>query len=200
MRRGNFEIDEMIGTIPNISGLMREFFFSDTGGSCLGYEEKNGMYIPIIEEESKHYTDLFPIKMMQKGAIDMVKDFYGIFGDFLQYIGIRTEEFMMPFEGFLISPASIDTKMFVASYFEDKMYGRIEKVNVRDFWIQILLNQKGYREYDITKYFSELLKKYGKKHLAFFGTGKMCEAMCEDYPDVPVEVFLDNNNSYCFYF
>ena len=193
MRRGNFEIDEMIGTIPNISGLMREFFFSDTGGSCLGYEEKNGMYIPIIEEESKHYTDLFPIKMMQKGAIDMVKDFYGIFGDFLQYIGIRTEEFMMPFEGFLISPASIDTKMFVASYFEDKMYGRIEKVHVRDFCIQILLNQKGYREYDITKYFSELLKKYGKKHLAFFGTGKMCEAMCEDYPDVPVEVFLDNN-------
>ncbi len=193
MRRGAFVIDDMMGSIPDISGLMREFFFSDTGGSCIGYQKENGKYVPIIEDENKHYTDLFPIKMMQKGALDMVRDFYSTFGQFLNFIDVRPEEFLMPFESFLISPTPIDTKMFIASYFEDKVYGRIEKVNVRDFWTQLLLSQRGYREYDVTTYFKELLKKYGKKHLAFFGTGKMCEAMYKDYPDIPVEVFLDNN-------
>ncbi len=191
-RIGGFEIVSMMDTIPNANGLLREFFFSDTGGSCIGYEQ-NGQTTPIIENEDKNYSDLFPIRMMQMGALKMVDDFYHIFKDYLPYMEIRTEEMLLPFESFLAFPAVIDTKMFAASYFEDKVYGKISQINVRDFWMQLLINQPGYQKNDIIHYFDELLKKYHKKKLAFFGTGKMCEAMFETNPDIPVEIYLDND-------
>jgi hypothetical protein len=185
----------MLNTVPNISGLMREFFFSSVDGSCIGYRVEKGDVVPVLENEEKHYTDLFPIRMMHKASLDMVEDYYTQFKEFIPFMEIRTEEMLMPFESFLTSPKSIDSKMFVASYFEDRVYGKLDKINVRDFWTQLLLGQPGYQKSDMIHYFDELLAKYNKKKLAFFGTGKMCDAMFETNPNLPVDVYLDNNRT-----
>ncbi|MCR4617786.1 MAG: HAD-IA family hydrolase [Lachnospiraceae bacterium] len=192
-RREGFDIEAYLNSIPDISGLMREVFFSGTCGSCIGYKENQDIIEPIIENENKHYTDLFPIEMMQKGALDMVKDFYKFFGDYLPYMSIREQEFGMPFEDFLINPTPLDTKMFISSYFEDKVYGRIDKINIRDFWMELIVGRNGNRKYDVNNLLGELLKKHNKKKIGFFGTGKMCKAILEDYPQLKVDVFFDND-------
>ncbi len=193
-RCGHFLIANMEDEIPNISGLMRELFFSDCGGSCLGYTYTDtDKIIPILEDEEKDYTDVFPVLMFQKGALQLVDDFYTTFNNYIDIIKIREKELLMPFESFLVSPTPLDMKMFSASYFEDKVYGRIDRINVRDFWLQLLMGQGNYLKNDITKYFDELLKKNNKKYLALFGTGKMCADILAEYPDIKVDLFFDNN-------
>ena len=192
-RRVEFGIQSMIDSIPNVSGLLREHFFSNLEPSCIGYEETLGRCVPILEkEEAKNYQDVFPLNMMQKAALEMVSDFYGTFKEYLPYLDIRVDEIMLPFEGFLCSPAKIDTKVFTASNFEDKVYGANARINIRDFWLQTLTGLSGYQGEDIVNHMEQYVEEKGKKQLAFFGTGRMCVDILEKY-HVPVTVFLDNN-------
>lgn len=194
-RVGGFDVESMLDFIPNITGLIREFFFSDLRGSCVGYAVENNICIPVLETSDKDYSDLFPVKMMQDAALKLVSDFYTLFGNYSKYMEIRINEFIMPFEKFLSDPSPLDTKMFVSSYVEDKIYGKIEKINVRDFWANTLMEQPNYQKNNIDNFFDELIKKHKKKKLAFFGTGKMCEAIFEKNENINVDVFLDNNTS-----
>lgn len=197
-RRSDFTIISMMDSIPNISGLMREFFFSDVEcGSCIGYQKRNHEIMPLLETESKSYVDKFPLAVMQHAAIEFVKDFYRTFCGFLPYLDIRTNDVSMPFEGFLCSPSKPDTKIFMASYFEDKIYGAHTKLNVRDFWLQLLVSQAGYQGNDIIGQLEEFLREKGKEKLAFFGTGRMCRDILDANPSMPVSVFLDNDADKC---
>ncbi len=193
-RRNAFTIESMLGSIPNISGLMREYFFSDAEhGSCIGYQEAGGKVVPVLETEQRKYVDQFPLQVMQEAAVSFVKDFYGLFHRYLPYLDIQFCDIQMPFEGFLCSPSKMDTKVFMASYFEDKVYGAAKKLNVRDFWLQLLAGQPGYRGADIASRLEEYLQEKGKKELAFFGTGRMCRDILEANPSISVSVFLDND-------
>ena len=193
-RRNGFTIETMLGSLPNISGLMREHFFSDIeNGSCTGYREMDGEVIPVLETEKRTYVDKFPVIMMQAAALRFVREFYETFYEYLPYLDIRISDIQMPFEGFLCAPSKMDTKIFMASCFEDKVYGAVEKLNVRDFWLQLLAGQPGYQGADIAGRLEDYLTEKGKKKLAFFGTGRMCRDILEAHPDIPVSLFLDNN-------
>ena len=87
-RIGGFCVESMMDFIPNITGLIREFFFSDFRGSCVGYTERNESCVPVLERTDKNYSDLFPVKMMQNGAIKLVSDFYTLFGSYGKYMDI----------------------------------------------------------------------------------------------------------------
>lgn len=193
-RRYGFNIESMLGSIPDISGLMREYFFSDgENGSCIGYQEKGGTVIPILEAEEKKYVDRFPLLVMQEAAIDFVKEFYQVFHRYLSWLDVRPANIQMPFEGFLCSPSKMDTRIFMASYFEDRVYGALEKRNVRDFWLQMLTCLPEYRGANIADSLEEYLREKGKEKLAFFGTGRMCRDILDANPSIPVSVFLDND-------
>lgn len=193
-RRNGFTIESMLDSIPNISGLMREHFFSDIeNGSCVGYQEMNEKIVPIVEAEKRNYVDKFPTIIMQMAAVRFIKDFYEIFHKYLPYLDIRINDIQMPFEGFLCSPSKMDTKIFMASYFEDRVYGAVEKMNVRDFWLQLLASQPGYQKADIADRLEEHLQEKGKEKLAFFGTGRMCRDILDANPSIPVSIFLDND-------
>lgn len=191
-RTGNFEIETFMDSIPNISGLMREHFFSDLGGSCIGYKKQGDEIEVILEEEEKCYSDTFPIAMMQKAALKMVSDFYNKFYEYISYLDFRLDEIQMPFEGFLCAPSKLDTKIFAASYFEDKVYGAQEKLNIRDFWLNLLFGLPGFGGEDISSNMDKYVQEKGKKQLAFFGTGRMCVDILEKSA-IPVTVFFDNN-------
>ncbi|MDO4190050.1 MAG: hypothetical protein Q4D29_13785, partial [Lachnospiraceae bacterium] len=194
-RRGGFKIYTAMCGIPNISGLIRELFFSALEGSCVGYSRNDKSYVPMIEEEIRDYSDIAPIYMMQYGALQMVKDFYTIFESYIDYIDIASGDMMLPFEGMLCNPQKTDTRMFNDSWFEDKVYGRVEKINVRDFWNQLLIMRTGLKGSNISSSIDEILAKKKKKKLAIFGTGKMTEMIMLKEPNIEVSLFLDNSKA-----
>ncbi len=192
-RRGKFNIRCYNTSIPNISGLMREFFFSSTEGSCIGYKVDSDATVPVLEDEYKYYSDLEPLHLMQDRALEMVEDYYMALAQYVDYIEAKPDEMQLPFEEFLYNPSKVDTKMFAASWFEDKVYGRVERINVRDFWIQLLMLQNKQESFNMVSNTEDFLREHGKKKLAFFGTGKICDSILDYNPGISVSLFLDNS-------
>ncbi len=190
-RKGKFEIESMMDCIPNVSGLIREYFFSSLEGSCIGYKFSKNKVVPLIRQEKKEYIDKFALVIMQNAALQLVDDFYSKFIDYLPYLDLRTDDLQMPFEGLLNSPTKVDTKVFMASYVEDKVYGGISKVNLRDLWLKMLIGLPRCQKSDLLTDLSQFMLEKGKKKLAFFGTGQMCKDILNS-TNLPVDMFLDN--------
>ncbi|MBQ1194346.1 MAG: glycosyltransferase [Lachnospiraceae bacterium] len=195
MRRGNFEVVELMDTYPVVSGLLREHLFSDLKGSCIGYRRENEEVIPIFEEVDKEYQDCFPVKQVQDNALKFFMDFFDIFKEWLEYIPFKIHETIIPFEGFLAKSKNIDRKMFAASYFEDKLYGANDKLNIEQFWTKELL--KISREGTSAIDFKEIVLTgtSDKKKLALWGTGKTSKSIVLSYGSDFIDVFIDNDKS-----
>ncbi len=129
---GNINIDSFYSIKPRISGLIREEIISETTGSCTGFLDEKELVRPIIEDESRTVQDVYPIKMIQIGAIDFVRDFT----EMLLLCGQidYPEQFAsIKFEGFLRSSSLKDRKVFGESYFEDEVYGGAKRIRVCEF-------------------------------------------------------------------
>lgn len=191
-RRGDFYINTFYESMPNISGLIREHFFSELCGSCAGYRQTGDEVTPVLEIEERRYSDRFPIVTMQAAAIRFVEDYCRKFADYMDYLNISTRDAALPFEGYMRLAKKIDKKFFMASYFEDKLYGGLERINILDFMVETLMNMPVTDAADIARNFSSYMREKNKTGLAFFGTGKICCSIREKY-NLPVELYLDNN-------
>lgn len=187
-----FDIKCIMDEIPKVSGLIREYFFSEQAPSCVGYADNAGVVTPFFEEYEKRYTDLFPVELMQKGALDLNFEFWSIFSKYKEYLDFRMTDIMRPFEDFLTNMKKIDYKVFAASYFEDRVYGGIDALNVRNFWMQQVSYLQDKSVEDILQEIEDLKKETGKTKIAFWGTGKICRDLLEKYPMVRVNCFFDN--------
>lgn len=132
-RKGGFRIYNFYDYTPAVSGLMREHILSETGGSCIGFAEKNGQAVPVLENEERTAADLFTISCLHKGAIDFAGEFLKSFQGYLSYVPFKSQEVSLPFEYFLNMSGAADLSIFSASYFEDTVYGAQKSLNVRDF-------------------------------------------------------------------
>ena len=191
-RRGNFDIETFYDMTPSISGLIREHFFSDICGSCIDYQKIDGITLPVLEDEKKRFSDKFPILIMQDAALEFIKDYCNYFKDYMDYIPISKQDLALPFEGFLRLSKKIDKKFLMASYFEDRLYGALEKVNILDFIVHTILSMPVTGKADMAQDYASLIKEKGKSKLAFFGTGRMCHNIQEKY-NLPVDLYLDND-------
>ena len=118
---------------PVMSGLIREYLFSDAGGSCITFQRDNGRVVPVLEEEQKKFPDRFVVEQIQRGALDFCRDFLEAFGDYLPWLSFKNLELSFPFEGYLSNMKDSDCRLFKASYFEDTVYGAKASINVYDF-------------------------------------------------------------------
>jgi len=194
MRTTGFDIECLMDTLPDISGLIREYFFSEQAPSCIAYAYEIGKVVPIFEEYEKRYTDLFPLHMMQYAALKFNHDFWVYFKDYIDYIDFRIDDILSPFETYIKELKKIDLKAFSASYFEDKVYGAADALNVRLFWLQQLSNFENKNSEDAARDLEELMNTLGKKKLAFWGTGKICKDLIEKNPNVHIDYFFDNSD------
>lgn len=128
-----FNICDFYNYRPEISGLMRELIFSDTGGSCIRFMREQGDITEVFEDTNRTYPDVFVIKTIHSGAIDFVHEFVEFFGAYMNRLDYSWEDVSLPFEGFLRYPSAADMHMFSASYFEDMVYGAREEINVERF-------------------------------------------------------------------
>lgn len=191
-RLGGFDIECIMDEIPTVSGLIREYFFSEQAPSCIGYKYDNGEVIPIFEEYKKRYTDLYPLELMQRGALDLNLDFWKAFSEYTSFLDFRITDIMRPFEIYLLNMRKIDYKAFSASYFEDKVYGGADSLNVRNFWMQHISHLKDRSDENVLQELEDLKKDMGKKKIAYWGTGKICRELLEKYPSIVIDYFFDN--------
>lgn len=129
-RKGNYKIKTFYDFYPYMSGLIREHILSDSSSSCIGIDENINLVFDGIE---KLYQDSFVVNNIQQGAIDFVKDFKDIFGEYFDYIDLKPYEASMVFEGYLRCGKDIDRQIFKASYFEDLVYGSKDNINIYEF-------------------------------------------------------------------
>lgn len=137
-----FEVYPFYQYRPEITGLLREHIFSDTNGSCIGYESSDGCVLPIIENKRHDYPDQYVIQSIHNGAIVFAEEFLTTFSKFMNEIDYSPEEVSYPFEGFLMNPCEMDMHIFSASYFEDMVFGGNCSINIEQFAKQVL-NNKG---------------------------------------------------------
>lgn len=135
-RKGKYKIKCLYDFYPYMSGLIREHILSDPSPSCIGLNENAK---PVFDNTQKIYQDSFVVSKMQKGALDFVRDFKDIFGEYMDYISIKPFEVSMVFEGYLRCGKDIDRQIFKASYFEDLVYGSRDNINIYEFIKSYLL-------------------------------------------------------------
>lgn len=132
-RKCNFNIYTFYDYTPSLPGLLREYFLSDYGPSCIGYiRNEEGELIPRFEKESESETIL--IKEIHKGALEFINDFYALFNDCLEYIPFKSYEVSLPFEGMLEDISDKDRMMFEKTYSGDEIYGKNPKLFIAGFW------------------------------------------------------------------
>ena len=129
-RKGNYKIKTFYDFYPYMSGLIREHILSDSSSSCIGIDENINLIFDGIE---KLYQDRFVVNNIQQGAIDFVRDFKDVFGEYFDYIDLKPYEASMVFEGYLRCGKDIDRQIFKASYFEDLVYGSKDNINIYEF-------------------------------------------------------------------
>ena len=127
---GGFKIRNFYDYRPAVSGLIREHIFSDTNGSCVGFDRAGE---PVLETARHDVPARFAVSRMQEGALKLVGEFGALFHDFTDVLDFSGEEVSMPFEGLLRYPNPADLQVFSASYFEDLVYGACEEINIGKF-------------------------------------------------------------------
>lgn len=128
-----FNIDSFYDYRPSVTGLIREYIFSDTKGSCVAFKCEKEQIIPVFEKNEEDYPCQYIVSSLQNGACEFVKDFMSLFGKYKDVIDYSGQEVSMPFEGFLRHPNKTDLHIFSESYFEDKVYGACNRINVETF-------------------------------------------------------------------
>ena len=134
-RKGNFNIFCFYDYTPAISGMLREYFLSDINPTCTGYQYKNGQIAPLFEKAEKENSEKAVIAKMHQGAEDFARDFYGYFGNYLDYLPFKSQEVSLPLEGYLREANQNDRKLFENFYSDDRIYGRNDAINIAKFWM-----------------------------------------------------------------
>lgn len=121
---------------PSISGTLREYMISETGPSCIGYNEHDNKVLPVFEKDEFSYIEQFIIGTMHYAAEEFVKDLVNEFSEYIPKLFIRNEDASMPYEMFLHSAKDHDRKLFAECYFEDEAYHGKSKINLMNEWRQ----------------------------------------------------------------
>ena len=130
---GNFNIRSFYDFHPVVTGLFREHLLSDCNGSCVGYAQKAGAVVPVIEDSVKYPTDLHVIRSIHSGALEFVEDYLKYFGDMMEHMDYSPVEVSLPLEEYMRHSSAVDLKIFGGSYFEDEVYGGCRELNIEDF-------------------------------------------------------------------
>ena len=99
----------------------------------MGFLETKGKIEPLFEETQKEIQDKKVIQQIQRGTLDFVNDFIGIFGKYIEQIPIKSQEISLPYEGFIRFANNTDIQIFSGSFFEDEVWGGANRINIADF-------------------------------------------------------------------
>lgn len=117
------QVCTMLDYFPSIAEeILTELFLSDTAPSCSGYIKKDGGFEPIFAEGGdQNYITKYFIEVMQKGAVDFVRDFKNRLGEYWDSFCLRKMDMTYPLEYFLKYSMPNDFYFLSSAYFDDNM-------------------------------------------------------------------------------
>lgn len=131
-QKGDFKIHSFYDFIPYMSDVMREIAMSETGSSCIGYNQSKDEIYPVFEKVEYNENAKKIITLIHEGALDFVKEFYDNFYKYREEITFKSQEVSLPWEGFLRFISRSDSQIFSSVYMEDKVFAGEYQMNLAD--------------------------------------------------------------------
>lgn len=135
IEKSGIKLKTLYGQLPYITGIMREQLMSELAPSCIGYEWKDGEFVPKFEELELNLQTRFVTSTMQQAALDFVRDMVQTFGEDLRHLAYRYQDACIPMEWYLCYARPADQSIFNGVLFEDDM-GMGNHKSLVDFWNQ----------------------------------------------------------------
>lgn len=129
-----FQIDTFYDYTPGVSGPVREFFFSETGPSCVGYSIGENGFMPLFEEVKPDYIASLIGESICQGSVDFARDVMSFFGNHVDQLRWRSYDVSLPFEFLMEKCKGMDSWAFHTCFFEDRTFLGEEKINLFDYW------------------------------------------------------------------
>ena len=114
-----FKLKTFFSGKPSATGFAYESMLSALAPSCIGYDISGDKVEPVFEKYNKTYQEEFIISIMQKAAIEFVKDITNIFGEEIKELYYEKYYISLPIMAYINSAKNIDQSIFNAIYFED---------------------------------------------------------------------------------
>lgn len=128
-RKNGYKIQSMYDQVPSSTGIMREYLLSDISPACVKLETNGTNIVEKYDEDNVGVPEKFIIKMIQKGALDFIKDYLNLLGEYAYILPVQPKELSYPFEYLLRFSKNEDRKIFSLCRFEDSFYGNIASVS-----------------------------------------------------------------------
>lgn len=133
-RRDDLDVEVMYDFVPPLSDLIREYFLSEVGNSCVGLKKENGEIIPQYKDSTIPYDERYIPQKIMEGASQFISDFCDTFSSVKDLLYFNPINISMPFEGLLHSSTFADRNVLSLSYSDDTVYGRNDRISMAHFW------------------------------------------------------------------
>ena len=134
VRKNRLNVKIMYDFVPAYSDLIREFFLSEQGNSCLGLKQEGENVVPIFDESKTGVEEHFTLKQIQIGAFEFIEDFCNKFYELRMCLPLNEIQLSMPFEGMIHNSSYIDRNALSCCNSEDSIYGNRGRIKMSDFW------------------------------------------------------------------
>jgi len=130
----NLDFKTFFNYSPGVTGILRELLISAQTASCKSIiPQENGEVTLEYLEEDTSYANKYVIGLIQKGALDFVRDMRETFGEDLALLPMQREDVSLAHEYLNSTPKYQDMLLFKCFEFEDKL-GVGAYFNMVDFW------------------------------------------------------------------
>ena len=133
-RRYGFQLKCFYDFKPGVSFILREHIFSEIGPSCVSYKDGEEATYPVFEEYEPNAINDFMVGLIHRGCVDFSKDMSKNFGRYFKVFKLRNRDVSLPLEMFLNQAKPIDRLIFRHSYYEDDIFGAINKGSLLKWW------------------------------------------------------------------
>lgn len=127
-------IESFYGFIPSMSGVIYEYFFSEYGPSCIGYEENGRKICPVFEKKSIKYVDAYVLDEIHRACNDFCDSLLHDLGTHFVNLQLQAVDTSLLFEKMLMHVKAFDKEIFINAVIEDEYYGGIIEKSLVEIW------------------------------------------------------------------
>ncbi len=113
---------------PYMESSIREYSYLEATSSCIGYDEKLNPIFDIGPAPGYEKN----VNLMQKGALDFIKDFMDDFGEFEKEAAYRYHDASMPFEAFIRYCSKYDRSVYDNVLIDDELWGGRRNIDLKE--------------------------------------------------------------------
>lgn len=133
-RKNDLDVSVMYDFVPPFSDLVREYFFSECGKNCIGFEKSTGKIEPLFENENIPYSDSFSFENIAAGAEQFINIFEKTFYELRECIHVEYTHCCLPLEGMIYCSTNKDKEMLGAAFSDDPVYAGRAQIGMAQFW------------------------------------------------------------------